>query len=54
MTPERANMSVKKSDITEIKNLRAPPDAVKQVMLAICILLGEKPDWETACKLLLS
>ena len=44
--------SLKKSDISEVKSMLKPPDAVVMVMEAVCILLGEKADWETAKKVM--
>jgi dynein heavy chain len=44
--------SLSKSDITEVKSFAKPPPAVQTVMEAVCILLGEKPDWDSAKKLL--
>jgi dynein heavy chain len=41
------------NDITMMKNYAQPPDAVKQVMAAVCILFGEKnTDWKTSLGLL--
>lgn len=41
-----------KADITEIKGFAAPPDAVRMVLEAVCILLGEKGDWDSAKKVM--
>lgn len=41
-----------KKDITEVKSFSKPPPGVRVVMEAVCILLGEKPDWETSKKVL--
>ncbi|GBG25533.1 Dynein heavy chain 6, axonemal [Hondaea fermentalgiana] len=41
-----------KKDITEIKNFIKPPAAVQTVMEAVNVLLGEKPDWDTAKKVM--
>jgi dynein heavy chain len=41
-----------KKDITEIKTFTKPPEAVQTTMEAVCTLLGEKPDWDTAKKVL--
>lgn len=37
-----------KNDITEIKQFQKPPELVRTVMEAVCILFGLKPDWNTA------
>ena len=44
--------SLNSSDITEIKSFKQPPPLVKMVMEAICILVGAKPDWDSAKKVL--
>lgn len=44
--------SLSKSDITEVKSFKTPPEAVKTVMEAVCILLGAKTDWDAAKKVL--
>ncbi|EFJ52606.1 dynein heavy chain 7 [Volvox carteri f. nagariensis] len=41
-----------KNDIVEIKSFPKPPQAVQMTMEAVCILKGEKPDWDTAKRLL--
>lgn len=41
-----------KKDITEVKGFVKPPQAVQVVMEAVCIMLGEKPDWETSKRVL--
>ncbi len=41
-----------KADITEIKGFASPPDAVRMVLEAVCILLGEKGDWDSAKKVM--
>ena len=41
-----------KKDITEVKSFSKPPPAVQTVMEAVCLLLGEKTDWDTAKRLL--
>ncbi|XP_071825285.1 dynein axonemal heavy chain 6-like isoform X2 [Apostichopus japonicus] len=41
-----------KNDIAEIKVFLKPPDMVLTVMETICILLGEKADWQSAKGLL--
>jgi dynein heavy chain len=44
--------SLNKNDITEIKSFSKPPPLVLVTMEAVCILLGEKPDWDAAKKVL--
>jgi len=44
--------SLNKNDITEIKGFKSPPPLVQKVMEAVCILLGAKPDWDSAKKVL--
>ena len=44
--------SLNKNDITEIKGFKSPPPLVMKVMEAVCILLGAKPDWDSAKKVL--
>eukprot|EP00966_Prymnesium_polylepis_P177035 4100056-Prymnesium_polylepis.1 len=44
--------SLSKGDIVEIKNFKTPPALVVTVMEAVCILLGAKPDWDSAKKVL--
>ena len=39
--------SLDKKDITEVKSFANPPPAVQVVMEAVCILLNQKPDWDT-------
>ncbi len=39
--------SLDKKDITEVKSFANPPPAVQIVMEAVCILLNQKPDWDT-------
>lgn len=41
-----------KGDIVEIKSFPKPPPLVQMTMEAVCILKHEKPDWDTAKKLL--
>ncbi|KAA3677673.1 dynein heavy chain, axonemal, partial [Paragonimus westermani] len=36
--------TLKQSDITLVKSMKNPPNVVKLVMEAVCIMLGEKPD----------
>jgi len=44
--------SLTKSDITEVKSFAKPPEAVQTVMEAVCIMFGEKTDWDSAKKVL--
>ncbi|KAA0178391.1 hypothetical protein FNF27_00240 [Cafeteria roenbergensis] len=41
-----------KKDIQEVKSFAKPPALVAKVMEAVCILLGAKPSWDEAKKLL--
>lgn len=41
-----------KGDIVEIKSFPKPPPLVQMTMEAVCILKQEKPDWDTAKKVL--
>lgn len=45
---EDAVMNINKDDITEIKMYQNPPAGVSLVMEAVCILLQEKTDWNSA------
>ena len=52
---ERAEEALKKldkKDITEVRSFATPPPAVKTVMEAVCLLLGEKQDWDSAKRVL--
>uniref|UniRef100_A0A182JL82 AAA+ ATPase domain-containing protein n=1 Tax=Anopheles atroparvus TaxID=41427 RepID=A0A182JL82_ANOAO len=40
--------SLNKNDINELRVFQKPPKLVQFVMEAVCILLGAKPDWNTA------
>ncbi|KAJ9531756.1 hypothetical protein QJQ45_021904, partial [Haematococcus lacustris] len=44
--------ALNKNDITEIKSFPKPPPLVQMTMEAVCILKQEKPDWDTAKKVL--
>jgi dynein heavy chain len=48
----KALKSLTKADITEVKQFTNPPNAVRTVLEAVCVLLGEDPKWENAKKLL--
>jgi len=41
-----------KNSITILKSFQNPPQPVKKTMEAVCILMGQKPDWDTAKRLL--
>jgi dynein heavy chain len=47
-----ALQSLDKSHITEMKSFAKPPPLVQTVMEAVCILLGQKTDWDTAKKIM--
>ena len=52
---EQANNAVKKIQknmIDEMKSFKAPPAMVGIVMNAVCLLFGEKEEWDSAKKLL--
>ena len=44
--------ALNKNDITEIKSFAKPPPLVQTTMEAVCILKGEKTDWDTAKKMM--
>ncbi|KAJ0412743.1 hypothetical protein ATCC90586_002373 [Pythium insidiosum] len=44
--------SLSKNDITEVKSFAKPPAAVETVMNAVCLLLNEKQNWDSAKKVL--
>jgi len=44
--------SLSKGDITEVKSFKKPPALVIVVMEAVCTLLGQPANWETAKKVL--
>ncbi len=46
------DQALNKNDIVEIKSFSKPPPLVQMTMEAVCILKGEKPDWDTAKKVL--
>ncbi|XP_071160600.1 dynein axonemal heavy chain 6-like isoform X2 [Mytilus edulis] len=43
---------INKGSLTELKSFTNPPQLVKMVMEAVCILLGRTPSWEQSKKLL--
>jgi dynein heavy chain len=45
---EDALKKLDKKDITEVRSFAKPPPAVRTVMEAVCLLLGEKTDWDSA------
>jgi Microtubule-binding stalk of dynein motor len=47
---EDALNALNKNDIVEVKTFPKPPALVQLTMEGVCILLGEKPDWDTARK----
>jgi len=49
---KKALASLTKADITEVKSFTNPPTAVRIVMEAVCVLLGEKEAWDNAKKVL--
>jgi len=49
---KKALSSLTKADITEVKSFTNPPTAVRVVMEAVCVLLGEKEAWDNAKKVL--
>jgi dynein heavy chain, axonemal len=36
----------------QVKSFQNPPEAVRTVMEAVCLLLGESQDWDSAKKVL--
>ena len=48
----KALNALEKKDVTEMRSYATPPEAVQKVMEAVCILLGVKPDWDTAKKVM--
>jgi dynein heavy chain len=52
-TAVKALDQLNKEDINEIRQFQKPPELVRTVMESVCILFGQKPDWNTS-RLLLS
>ena len=50
---EQALKALDKREVSEIRSFNNPPDAVRLVMEAVCVLLNEKPDWPTAKSVLM-
>eukprot|EP00397_Hematodinium_sp_SG-2012_P000045 GEMP01000045.1.p1 GENE.GEMP01000045.1~~GEMP01000045.1.p1 ORF type:complete len:3312 (+),score=740.25 GEMP01000045.1:2269-12204(+) len=44
--------SLDKKDVTEIRSFTKPPPLVMMTMEAVCVLMGEKTDWDSAKKVL--
>ena len=44
--------ALNKADIVEVKGFPKPPPLVRMTMEAVCLLLGEKTDWDSAKKVL--
>lgn len=49
---QRAVQEMNSKDLQEMKSFPAPPPMVKLVMEAVCLIKGEKEDWDTAKRLL--
>ena len=47
-----AENSIKKSDLAELKNLINPPETVRAVSEALCIVFNVSPTWNEAKKLI--
>ncbi|CAM9257732.1 unnamed protein product, partial [Hapterophycus canaliculatus] len=48
----KALNSLKRDDISEVKSFQNPPEAVQTVMNAVCLLLSEDQDWDSAKRVL--
>eukprot|EP00903_Cladosiphon_okamuranus_P017642 g16249.t1 len=48
----KALNSLKRDDISEVKSFQNPPQAVQTVMNAVCLLLSEEQDWDSAKRVL--
>lgn len=51
---EDALSKINKNDIAEIKGFINPPAVVVLVLEAVCVLLGEKSDWNSAKSVMMS
>ena len=51
---EEALGKINKGEIAEIKGFSNPPAVVVLVLEAVCILLGEKTDWNSAKSVMMS
>lgn len=49
---EDALKAISKNDINELKSFSSPPPLVQFVMESVCILMGVKPSWDSAKKLM--
>lgn len=49
---QEALKAINKNDLNELKAMTSPPPLVMFVLEAVCVLIGIKPIWETAKKLL--
>ena len=48
----KALNALNKNDITEMKSFKTPPTLVQMTMEVVCLLLGEKTDWDSAKKVM--
>ena len=44
--------ALNKADITEMRSFPKPPPLVQKTMEAVCVLLQEKPDWDSAKRIM--
>lgn len=49
---EDALKAINRNDINELRSFSSPPQLVQFVMESVCILLGVKPSWESAKKVM--
>ena len=49
---QEAVKDINKNQISEMKGYNVPPDPLKELMYAVCLLFGQKEDWETSKKLM--